>query len=296
MSGFTAIDLSRLPAPQIIEALDAEAVIAAIKVDVLAYAPELAEVLALESEPVVKLIEAFAYREILVRARINDAAEAVMLAKASGTDLDHLAALFGVERLMVTAPDTTVAPAIAEILEADAALRFRTQLALEGFSVAGPRGAYMFHALSADASIKDVAVTSPTPGEVLVTLLTHTDTGLANSAVIAAVGARLNADDIRPLTDSVSVQSASILTYQVEASLEVREGPDAGVVLAQAQAALAAYVAESHMIGSAVRLSAIYAALHQPGVERVVLAQPVGDIIPSATQAASCTGMSVVLA
>jgi len=49
--------------PDVVETLNYEAIVAAIKADVEAAAPEFADVLALESEPVVKLIEAFAYRE-----------------------------------------------------------------------------------------------------------------------------------------------------------------------------------------------------------------------------------------
>ena len=43
-----------------------------------------------------------AYRELLIRQRVNDAARGVMLATASGTDLDNLAANFNVERLLIT--------------------------------------------------------------------------------------------------------------------------------------------------------------------------------------------------
>ena len=36
-----------------------------------------------------------------MRARVNDAARAVMLASATGHDLDHLAALFSVARMKI---------------------------------------------------------------------------------------------------------------------------------------------------------------------------------------------------
>lgn len=296
MSGFAAIDLSRLPAPDIVEVLDAEAIIASIKADVISRSPELTSVLALESEPVVKLIEAVAYREILLRARVNDAARAVLLATASGADLDNLAALFGVVRLLVAPADLSQIPPVAALYETDTALRRRTQLALEGYSVAGPRGAYMFHALTAHASIKDVSVSSPAPGDVLVVLLTSAGVGTASAEVIAAAATALNADDVRPLCDTVNVQSATVVTFTVAAVLEMSGGPDGSVVLAAAQAALTAYLASTHMVGVPVRLSGLYAALHQPGVSRVILSAPLADIVPSLTQAAFCTAASVVLA
>ncbi len=49
-------------------------------------------VLALESEPIVKNLQENTYREVLLRQRINEAAQAAMLAYAIGSDLDQLAA------------------------------------------------------------------------------------------------------------------------------------------------------------------------------------------------------------
>lgn len=293
MSGYTAIDLSRLPAPDIIETLDAEAIIAAIKADVLTRAPELAAVLVLESEPVVKLIEAVAFRELLLRARINDAAKAVFLATATGADLEHLAALLGTARLLISPANTSVIPPIAAVYETDAALRRRTQLALEALSTAGPRGGYIYHGLTADPRIIDVVVASPASGTVQVTVLTNEGTGTASPEIIGAVEVALNADNVRPLCDNVVVQSATILDYTVVATLEFFEGPDPSVALSAAQTALAAYVAQTHAIGLPVRLSGIYAALHQPGVAHVILTQPLADVVPTNVQAPRCTLMTV---
>ena len=77
MSRFTAIDLSGLAPPDIIETLDYEAIVTAMRDDLVEQFPLIAGVIDLESEPARKLIEAFAYRELRLRARINDAARAV---------------------------------------------------------------------------------------------------------------------------------------------------------------------------------------------------------------------------
>jgi phage-related baseplate assembly protein len=296
MSGFHAIDLSRLPAPAVVEALDYEAILAAMKADLAARAPELAPALALESEPIVKLLEVCAYRELLIRARVNDAARAVMLATATGADLDNLAALFGVMRLVIDPGDPAAAPPVPETRESDAVFRARAQLALEGFSTAGPVGAYVFHTLSASPMVKDVHVDSPSPGEVRVTVLSHEGDGTPTAPVLAAVAAALNAQDVRPLCDLVDVQPAVILPYAVDAVIEVFDGPDPALVLAAAQAAVAAHVAAAHALGRDVTLSGLYAALHQPGVARATLASPAAEIVVAATEAAVCTGFAVVLA
>ena len=121
MSNFTPIDLSKLPAPDVIETLDFETLLTNYINDFVARNPNYATLL--ESDPAIILMQVVAYREMLLRARINEAAKANMLAYATKGDLDNLAAFFGVERLED---------------ETDERLRKRTQLALEGFSTAGP--------------------------------------------------------------------------------------------------------------------------------------------------------------
>jgi phage-related baseplate assembly protein len=291
--GYSAIDLSLLPVPGIIETLDFEVILAAMKADLATRAPELAAVLALESEPVVKLLEVCAYREVILRARVNDAVKGVLLATATGSDLDNLAALFGVLRLVISPGDALATPPVAPVLESDSELRRRTQLALEGFSTAGPSGAYVFHALTAAGDVLDASATSPAAGQVMVSVLSRTGSGAAGAPLLATVLAALSAEDVRPLCDAVTVQSAAIVNYAITATLFFYAGPDSTVVLAAAQAAAAAYAAAQHRLGRDVTLSGLYAALHQPGVQRVVLAAPTATITISPVQASWCTAITL---
>lgn len=274
----TAIDLSQLSPPNVVEALDYEIVLAALKADVIARDPTLADALALESEPVTKLLEVFAYRELLLRSRINDAARAVLLATATGADLDQLAALTETQRLDA---------------ESDSSLRRRAQLAWEGLSTAGPEGAYRYHALSAHPEVRDATITSPTPGDVVVTLLSSAGDGTPGSDVIAAVETHLADADVRPLTDRVTVQAASITAYTIEAGLTIYPGPDQRVVRDAAVAAVEALAINLQSLGKDIIRSAIYAALHREGVHSVNLVEPDADIICDATEAAYCTGIIV---
>lgn len=296
MSRISTIDLSRLPLPNAVEPLDFDVILAAMIADLSARAPELAGALATQSEPLVKDLQVGAYRELLLRARINDAVRATMLATAMGADLDNLSALFGVQRLVVTPADPTAIPPIAEVLEEDAALRQRTQLALDGFSTAGPRAAYEYHARSADARVIDVAVDSPDPGYVRVVVLSRESDGQASAALIEVVSSTLNADDVRPLCDTVLVQSAQIIPFAIDAHLTMLQGPDATVILADAHAELVRYLESVRGVGRAVRLSGIYAALNRAGVENVNLISPTADVVVTATQAAHCTAIEVQIA
>jgi len=276
MSNFTPIDLSKLPAPDVIETLDFETLLTNYINDFVARNPNYATLL--ESDPAIILMQVVAYREMLLRARINEAAKANMLAYATKGDLDNLAAFFGVERLED---------------ETDERLRKRTQLALEGFSTAGPVGAYIFHSLSASNEVKSVSVKSPNPGEVLVTILSNIGDGTVGQELIDAVLAKLNEDDIRPLTDLVSVQGAEIINYQVEAVITVYSGPSSAVVETEANDALQKFISDRHEIGRVIAISGVYDALHVDGVKKVELISPLADVETTNEQAPYCTNIQV---
>lgn len=272
---YTAIDLSLLPAPSVIETLDYETVLASIVADYRARYPDFSALL--ESEPVVKLLEVVAYLAVLTRQRVNDGARAVMLAYATGSDLDNLGGLFGVVRLAG---------------EDDTPFRRRILLSLEGFSTAGPDGAYLFHALSASNAVRDASVSSPEPGVVRVAVLGVGD-GTPTADALAAVTAILNGEDVRPLTDTVQVAPARIRTYAVQAHLEIQAGPAASVVLETAQRQLAAYVQAAHVLGGRVTVSGLTAALHPAGVWRVTLTEPATDIAADGDQAPYCVAVNL---
>ncbi|HML28952.1 MAG TPA: hypothetical protein PKE16_08950, partial [Hyphomicrobium sp.] len=94
----TAIDLSELGPPPVVEVLAFEDILAEVKADLVSRWPDF-NVGTLESDPVVKVLEVLAFREIALRARVNDAARAVMLSESTGGDLDHLAPYYGVVRM-----------------------------------------------------------------------------------------------------------------------------------------------------------------------------------------------------
>lgn len=288
---FAAIDLSRVPAPQVVETLDVEQILAEMLTDLLARHPEFTALL--ESDPAMKLLEVAAYRELLLRQRVNEAAKAVMLPYAVGDDLANLGALFGVERLITDPGDPAAVPPVPPTYESDSEFRYRIQLSLEGLSTAGPEGAYIYHSLSASGEVLDASAISPTPGEVLVTVLSRIGNGVASPELLATVYAAINAESVRPLTDYVQVQSAAITQYAIEATLYFYAGPDREVVLANANTAAIAYAAAQHRLGRDVTLSGIYAALHQPGVQRVELASPAVSIVVGRQGATFCTGITL---
>jgi phage-related baseplate assembly protein len=291
------IDLSRVPLPASIQPLDFEATLASAQADFLlawnalrATAPSLPvfDTLNLESEPVNIVLQTMAYREMLIIAAHNDAIKAVMLASARGTDLDAIAARYATVRLTG---------------EPDDAFRQRILLAYEALSTAGTYGAYEYHARSADARVRDVAVFGPesgyvNPGQSLVVIASSEGQGAPSSGVVAAVNARLQGADVRPLTDEIIVSAVEIVPYAVEATLRLPNLPGADAVRTAAQARLEALVARRR-IGVAMQRSALSAALHLVSdagdmlVQGVSLISPTTDVTVTPRQMASCTSVTV---
>lgn len=271
-----AIDLSRLPAPTLVEQLSYDAIVDQLVASLRALLPDFDALVA--SDPAMKQLLVFAYRELLLRQAFDDRARQLFVAYATGSNLDHLAALVGVARLND---------------EADDALRQRTVLGPEGFSVAGPELAYVFHATSADPGVLDASAISTAPGEVRVTVLARDGDGTAPPALLEIVRTRVNAREVRPLGDLVTVASADIRPLAIDATIYTFTGPDRQLVLTAARAQLDAYLLDCRKLGRDVTMSGLYAALTVPGVQRVTLASPIADIVCDDTQAAHCTGIAI---
>ena len=288
-----AIDLSQLPPPDVVEPLSYEQMLEA---EISRLTTLIPGYVVSEADPAYKILEVVAYERLLDRQRVNDATRAVMLPYARGADLANLAALLGVERQLVDPGDPDAIPPIEPTYETDERLRLRAQLALSAVSTAGPVSSYRFHALSADARVLDVAVASPAAGSITVTVLSREGNGTAPQDLLDAVKAALSDENVRPLGDVLAVQSATIVEYEVTAELTTGSGPDAAAVLAAARDELRAYVDSARRIGVAVPLSAIYAALHGPGVTAVALTAPAADVAVGAAEASYATAVTVTAA
>ncbi|MDK2594643.1 baseplate assembly protein [Pseudoalteromonas obscura] len=294
MSGFTKLDLSKVPVPDIIKTLDFEQEYEQLKAQFLLQNPQYQAALSLESDPVSVLLQTLAYQHLLQKQSLNDAIKGNMLASAQGHDLDAIAARYNLARK--ASPE-----------ESDAAFRQRIQLAFDGLNTAGSRESYIYHTMSCDALIKDVAVQSPKPCDIELTILSQTGSGMPESDLIAKVehyfaaqgSAQSSVNDIaskvRPLGDRVTVHKAQIVPFVVKAELSILHGPSGQALVLAAEKAVADYCQSRHYLGKKVTRAGIYAALHQSGVEDVTLLSPVEDIVTVATQAPFCESISVTM-
>ncbi|HEY6394293.1 MAG TPA: baseplate J/gp47 family protein, partial [Candidatus Binataceae bacterium] len=188
--------------------------------------------------------------------------------------------------------------------EMDDHLRTRIQAAPNQFSVAGPVGAYRFFALGVDPSIIDAQVVSPAPGAVNVYVLTGpisqqpvispNNAGIANSALLSLVASELNADSVRPLTDTVNTLAVTEVDYQIAGTITLYSDADPTATMNAVNAA-----AQQFAIGLAAKIqrdivpSQIVASISVPGVYEVTLTSPAFTALQPG-QWANCTAISFV--
>jgi phage-related baseplate assembly protein len=273
-----APELSGLPTPQVLETLRFEHIFDALLRDFRLRYPQYSALLA--SDPAIKLIEMAAYRELLLRARINEAARANLLAFAVGNDLEHLGAFYGVARL----PQ-----------EQDEPLRRRIRARIMGFANAGGAAHYRYWALSASPEVADVAVDSPGPGRVRISVLPtgHSDT--VPEALLDTVRATVLRDDVRVLTDTVEVVPVSLVPVTVSAQIWLYTDTPMAVFEALAQR-LTQALAKEAVLGWDLTQSWLIGQLQQPGIHKVALSEPATDIRIHSTQAVRLTDVQLTFA
>lgn len=197
------IDLSTLPKPTVIQELDHQAIVdrqlqsfLTIWNEKRVLFPDLPEYTAdmLESDPFAIENEAESYREMLLRAEINDVFRATLLYFARGGNLDHLAAFYDVVRM----------PG-----ELDDRLLNRVLLAVMGRSTGGPKERYQFIAMSADLRVEwaEPYRIGRSPVVYVAIFSTETD-GVASEDLLAAVRAALTAPGAQLVNDTIVVQQA----------------------------------------------------------------------------------------
>ena len=293
-----SVNFSQLPIPNMVESLDYETLFNERKEAFIATwktqeeQAHYREILSRESEPLTKYLQENAYRELILRNRINTAACANLLAFAKGQDLDAVAANFDVSRLLISEATSNN----SAVYESDDDLRSRVQMKFDSLSTAGPENSYKYHAFSADGRVVDVAVTSPSPACVNITLLQEdTVNNSTTDEVIQKVKDALNAEDVRPIGDRVTVQNATFVPYKIIGTIFTNGNPEDALLLQTAISNIQAYAYQKKRLGRSIYLSEIYAKLHLTGITHVVLDEPKADILLKTEEASLCDTLEIKL-
>lgn len=272
---FDVLDVAQLPPPDAVEVLDFDTAFADWMARFVAEAQAAGlpyDVETLRSDPIGWVMRVAAYRgDVVLRQRVNDAVKAVLLATATGADLDNVAADLRVVRMEG---------------EADEDLRLRRALAPEAFTTCGTSAAYRFHAGRAhpDVDVHGTAVYGAEyafvpEGQVHVVVQSKNGSGAPSRQVLLAVATLLRAwdapeiagyarptpqqlddDKLRPDTDHVVVRGASVTEYAVRGVLTAPPGPSAETLRLEAEKRIRAYGEAQRRVGRKHTLDSLIAA------------------------------------
>ncbi|WP_425385069.1 baseplate assembly protein [Wolbachia endosymbiont (group B) of Schoenobius gigantella] len=228
-----------------------------------------------ESDSAMKVLEVAAWRELLLRQRINEAVKSNLLKFAIGEDLDNLAEFYGVER---------------QKEEDDERFRKIIKAKIIGWSTGGSKEHYRYHALSADSRVKDALVESPIPGKVQVSILS-TELSTLQEELLEIVKNQLNREDVRILTDTVEVVSCNMIEIDIQSKISIKR-PD---IIETVKKKFIEKFGTTKRLGWKVTRSWIIANLFMEGVENVELIEPREDIVVKGNECAFLKSLNVEL-
>jgi phage-related baseplate assembly protein len=304
-----------LPKPEIITTPAFETLLSSVKADVLDYlqqnSPEdvaaVTETFNNEAELLTKFTEAFAV--ILQNHFRQMNAQALQMFGMYATDsemVDVIASQLGVVRQEIDPGDPDAFPPVPATMESNDSLLTRYYLAAFALATTGTRGGYRYHAMtlggrpqltvtSPDANqvlvaysfsehemaglTKDAQARQVSPGAVDCFILGHDGNGLPSQELLDATQDYLERDDIGQETDLITVRAPTIQSWNCEAQLFIRPGPDADVIKATAVAAVQEYAAEQHRLGGSIEPSMMFSVLLKAtGAHRGEITQPAQPI------------------
>jgi phage-related baseplate assembly protein len=313
----TDINLEDLPEPNVVEEVDYEQLLLDRKNRLIQLNPKYEAVMELESDPLTTDLEVGAFREYILRHRINKAAQASLLAKAMGTDLDHLGYFYGVTR----GPSET-----------DADYRIRIRVRILGSSTAGSAANYRSQAEKVEpVGIRDIAIDSPEGGKVRVSILVQSGYCFTRKSMIKDLGefqckdfckhkeeigdrednacpeftylsdelikkvrAHVTSDDVRMLTDTVSVVPSEKVIIDVNAEIYLQPGiPD--VIFNEIVLGFKDAWKKEGKLGWDLTPSWIIGQLQRDGVHHVNLIEPTETTLITPNQSAFPGNITITL-
>lgn len=161
-------------------------------------------------------------------------------------------------------------------METDDHYRERIKYSGAAYSTAGPDEAYIYWARTADASISDASVESPTPGTVVVTVLGQGGT-IPTQPILDKVAETLSAETIRPATDNVMVQPAVTHNYDIALSYSISKGAAGQEMSIQAavMAAVSGFTARTkERLGGSINPDALKRDILNAGAYTVTMVSP----------------------
>lgn len=162
-------------------------------------------------------------------------------------------------------------------IENDDHYRDRIRQVQESYSTAGPEGAYIYWAKTADANIADVAITSPSPGVIRVIVLMK-EGRLPLQTVLDSVYTAVNAKNRRPLTDKVEVTAPNEILYDIELTYYISHERSSmeNIIKGSIEKSIEAYkLWQCEKLGRAINPDYLRQLMLEQGVFRIDITNPV---------------------
>lgn len=165
--------------------------------------------------------------------------------------------------------------------EADQEYYERMRESMESFSTAGPVNSYIYHAKSVTAAVVDVVATSPEPGVADVRVLLQ-DGEQPTEAILQKIYEKLNADDVRPLTDTVIVSAPVEDPFEIDVTFWIQRNTQASssIIEKDTRTAIEEYISwQTGKMGRDINPSYLVRRMMEAGVKRVEVRKPEFQIV-----------------
>lgn len=152
----------------------------------------------------------------------------------------------------------------------------RMRDSMESFSTAGPINGYIYWTKTVSSAVLDVAVTSPEACVVDVRVVLR-DGQEATPAVLKEIEEALNASDIRPLTDIVTVSAPDTVEFSVDATYYISQPnkESAAAIDREVRAAVDNFIVwQTSKMGRDINPSYLTKMMMDAGAKRVEVRQP----------------------
>ena len=165
--------------------------------------------------------------------------------------------------------------------EDDASYYERMRESMESFSTAGPINGYIYHTKSVSTAIADVAATSPEAGVVDIRVLLQGGEQ-PTKAVLEEIEEALNASDVRPLTDVVTVSMPEEDPFEIDLTYYINRNSQASTSITdrEARAAVEEYIKwQTGKMGRDINPSYLTQLIMAAGVKRVEVRKPTFQVV-----------------
>ena len=213
------------------------------------------------------------YIDIPARCTTNGAVGNGLVAGQVATMADPLGYVESAENITTTSGGAD--------LELDSSLAERIFLAPSSYSTAGPEDAYTYWTRTYNTEIASVKPVTPQPGYVTVYIL-MADGSLPEQEVIDGLQEFLRDDNVRPMTDLVTVSAPGVKTFDIDLTYYIAQSNKASALTIQAEVntAIQDYIRwQTTEIGRDINPSELIRRIREAGAKRVEVRSPVFDTV-----------------